>query len=351
MISAILSALVLIASITGLCWLARSTWRLGAARLEQQRADRVELDAWRSTWWRYDRWFAEFPQIDVVLTNMRAEIDGKKLSDNPNAEGPWRTGVLRERLRAGVCGQELLRQVARKVATKLVDEWEVGSLLVKTAPPEHASLPCGGTIQTAGGHYFDFLSPERSVFDVTVIAAALSKLCRFTGHCNRFYSVAQHAVLVSYAVPPEHAYEALHHDDAEAFINDMAKPLKELLPDYQRVEARVQAAVFNRLGLPAELPACVKHADRVLLATEQRDLMPMEWVPVEWADDGEDQAPRATRWVQATERQPWWTLQGVEPLSAPIHPWGPDQAQREYLRRHYELLALRTVHAEKARAA
>ena len=168
------------------------------------------------------------------------------------------------------------------------------------------------TILTAEATYFDFTNPEASAFGIESVAHALSHICRYTGHCHTFYSVAQHSVLVSYAVPQEHALAGLLHDSAEAFIGDVAKPLKRLLPDYQALEARIEAAVFGRFGLSPELPACVKTADLVLLVTEKRDLMP-------------------------NCRHEEWNIQGIEPLERHIRPWSSDQAKRAFLERFTEL--------------
>ncbi len=130
----------------------------------------------------------------------------------------------------------------------------------------------GPTILTADGAYFDFEQPGEGI-TLNAIARGLSNTCRFAGQCDRFYSVAEHSVHVSRIVPAEFALAGLLHDAAEAFICDMPKPLKELLPDYQEVERRIEHVLFPRFGLPVKLPPEVKAADRQMLATEQRQLL------------------------------------------------------------------------------
>jgi hypothetical protein len=130
-------------------------------------------------------------------------------------------------------------------------------------------------IQIASGEFFDLMNPDPAMVRVEDIAAALSKLCRFTGHCSKFYTVAQHSVLVSSLVPPELARWGLFHDAAEAYLGDVASPLKALLPDYKEIEHRVEQVVFEALGLHGPMPPEVKHADTVALAAERLSLLPV----------------------------------------------------------------------------
>jgi hypothetical protein len=128
----------------------------------------------------------------------------------------------------------------------------------------------GDWIATHSGRKFWPLDPRPEEVSIGDVAHALSNLCRFGGHSVRFYSVAEHSVLVSYQVPPEHQLTALLHDAPEAYVADVPRPLKKDLANYAEIEALVWRAVAARFGLPEELPEIVKMADDAVLAAEIR---------------------------------------------------------------------------------
>ena len=131
----------------------------------------------------------------------------------------------------------------------------------------------GPTIYLRSGLYFDLGEPRACPFTIEDVAHSLAHICRFGGHTRRFYSVAEHSVWCSRIVPPEHALEALLHDAAEAFIGDVTRPLKSMLPSYRALEASVEEAVFTRLGIGPVLHESVREADRRMLVAEQRQAM------------------------------------------------------------------------------
>lgn len=138
----------------------------------------------------------------------------------------------------------------------------------------------GDWVQTYTGRQFWPLDPRPEDVCLEDIAHALSMLCRFNGHCTKFYSVAEHSVYVSRNVPPEHALWALLHDAAEAYVADVPRPLKRFLPNYKEAEAQVMRAVCEHFGLPIEEPESVKRADTALLADEAQQIMaspPAAW--------------------------------------------------------------------------
>lgn len=175
----------------------------------------------------------------------------------------------------------------------------------------------GSWMQTYTGKQFWPMSPRVEDVDPEDIAHALGNLCRYNGHVHQFYSVAEHCVLMSHAVPQEYALWALLHDATEAYVGDMVRPLKQFMPDYVAAENNVMFVIAEKFGLPradifdVSLPGPVKDADNRILLTERATLMP-----------------------NTTHT---WAVDHLEPLPVKILGLSPAEAEGTYLRRLYEL--------------
>ncbi len=136
------------------------------------------------------------------------------------------------------------------------------------------------SILTATGKWFDVLNPDPALIDLADIAGALSKLCRFGGHCQQFYSVAEHSTQVSRLVRQRNKQDTiatawgLLHDASEAYVVDIPRPVKRHLKEYMAIEDAIQRAVAERFSLPWPMPAEVISGDHDLLAMELRAYMP-----------------------------------------------------------------------------
>lgn len=172
----------------------------------------------------------------------------------------------------------------------------------------------GAWMQTFTGRQFYPLDPRPEDIDPADIAHALSLICRYGGHVCSFYSVAEHCLLMSRAVAPEHALWALLHDATEAYVGDMVRPLKHHMPDYRAVEDRVAVAISERFGIAPSMPAAVKDADNRILLDERAALFSGK--PAAWAVDH------------------------LQPLGVPISGLDPAEAERRYLDRLVELGAV-----------
>lgn len=128
-------------------------------------------------------------------------------------------------------------------------------------------------IQTYTGRQYWPHAPSPSDVDIEDIAHALSNLCRYTGHCARFYSVAEHSILVSKLVPQHLALEALLHDAAEAYLNDLSTPVKRQMTDYKTAERANDVAIRVAFGLPLLHAPEVKQADTLAYWCEREQLM------------------------------------------------------------------------------
>jgi len=129
-------------------------------------------------------------------------------------------------------------------------------------------------IETVSGTKFYFLNPQQEQIKIKDIAWSLSLLNRFTGHTRRPYTVAEHSYNVAMLCPPHLALEGLLHDASEAYLNDIASPIKQFLPEYKEMEEKVLRAIYTKYMLGMPMSKAVHNADKAQLQHEAYYLMP-----------------------------------------------------------------------------
>lgn len=165
------------------------------------------------------------------------------------------------------------------------------------------------------GAEFNYNYPDKTEATLDDLASALSNICRFSGHLPVFYSVAQHLVNCSRLVPLELQFDALMHDTAEAFTNDLPTPLKWSMPEFKELETRIESAMAKKFGFRFPYDPLVKQADTEMLILEKL-------------------------YVKKDDR-PWPNYEGIEvahlvPL-VDLKPWSPKKAKKKFLSRFDEL--------------
>lgn len=135
-------------------------------------------------------------------------------------------------------------------------------------------------IQTYKGEAFDPKNGKITDISIDDISHALSNLCRYAGHCRKFYSVAEHSVLVSRIIKElwpkdlDSQWAGLLHDATEAYVGDVPTPIKVLLPKYELMEDQLADKIAKRFKISKSktVQTRVKTADIVALATEAERL-------------------------------------------------------------------------------
>jgi hypothetical protein len=141
----------------------------------------------------------------------------------------------------------------------------------------------GSWLQTITGKRVSVLAPQPEEIFIEDIIPSISKQCRFNGHCNVFYSVAQHCVLgAQFALhhwkSKDVAKEFLLHDATEAYMGDLIRPVKVMLPEFGVVEAGFWKAISSKFGLPFEHTEKCQLLDNIMVTWEKRDLLPQSEV-------------------------------------------------------------------------
>lgn len=134
---------------------------------------------------------------------------------------------------------------------------------------------------TGREHHLAGIGQQFNAPTIEEIAHSLAQINRFTGHCRRPYSVAEHSLLVASIAAHEGASPsaqlgALMHDAHEAFTGDVSSPVKWTIGEQWEVFEHSQAiGLHAALGIRTTMlahRADIKRWDLIALATERRDL-------------------------------------------------------------------------------
>ena len=179
------------------------------------------------------------------------------------------------------------------------------------------------------GRRLDILTPSPMDIEISDIAHGLARVARWNGQTtgDYGYSVAQHSVVVERLVQTnapdldqKWRLACLLHDGPEYVIGDMITPFKSALgPAYKEIEQKLEAAIFLRFGLPAELPVYVKQIIK--------------------------RADRMAAWLEATqlagfsveEAKKLFPQPRVLPADFTLEPQSPTKAAQIFLRRFHIL--------------
>lgn len=140
----------------------------------------------------------------------------------------------------------------------------------------------GTMMQVGDGRKFYPLDPRPEEVDIRDIARSLSRIIRFGGHSDIPINVANHSLNCAYLVWSFEKHDIsdgmdlmkymLLHDAAEAYVGDMIRPLKIIMPDFQEIEGKVWDAIVKALDIKPVDMARVRYYDNVACAWEKRDL-------------------------------------------------------------------------------
>lgn len=154
-------------------------------------------------------------------------------------------------------------------------------------------------IQVHGGAAFDLGAPVPEQVERAHIVWSLGSIQRWTGHANRECSVAEHTVITAAIMQvlarnsdvEDHAAvrAALAHDMHEAYVGDVASPLKQLLEQrapgvWASIVDPIQAAIDSHFGVEVtpEIRRLVKLADEMALQVDRESILSPSQRPWSW---------------------------------------------------------------------
>lgn len=169
-----------------------------------------------------------------------------------------------------------------------------------------------GVVCTFSGAPFDVRAPYESRILIEDIAHALSQTSRFGGHTLRYYSVAQHSVVVCDLCSNTAGLQGLLHDAAEAYLVDLPTPIKNLCPEYAVWEKNILGAIGKTFGANLQdIHPLVKLADQIAFSWEVKSLI----------------SPNVSTWWQGIQAPRGYIPKDI------LESWTPKVAEETFLNR------------------
>jgi 5'-deoxynucleotidase YfbR-like HD superfamily hydrolase len=207
---------------------------------------------------------------------------------------------------------------------------------LQRATSEPAPKPLRAWQRMLSGRRLDLLDPSPLDIEIGDISHGLSRVARWNGQTRgvHAFSVAQHSALVEAAIPllkpgaaPELRLAGLLHDAPEYVVGDLISPFKAAVGlNYKAFELRLQRAIHQRFGLPAELPqswvARIKKADRLAAYFEATELAGFD-------------AVEARKFFG----EPAMPLSAISEMFSPLVAWETQRAQEVFIARFEALSA------------
>lgn len=173
----------------------------------------------------------------------------------------------------------------------------------------------GYALHLYSGNLFYPSDPQPHEFTIEDIAHSLALQCRYNGHCDYFYSVAQHSVHCYELATDEFKREALLHDSVEALAGgDLPRPIKHILTGYPDFEHSIAKVVHPALGIPVDMSPEIRVIDNIMLSTEKHLIV-----------------TKSGHWGDLPEPLNWKTLPG----------WDPEYAETRFMEAWRSLESIR----------
>ena len=176
--------------------------------------------------------------------------------------------------------------------------------ITKAVDLVNGKIVLDGCMVTQSGFIVDLMNPDPRTIIINDIAQGLANNCRWNGHTQEFWSVAQHCCMMFDIAPDELKLTHLFHDCEEAYWGDMIKPLKNIIegkcPEILQRMRDLRKMIYDKFSIP--YPGEV---------TKENDFYCL-----------------------------LWEFENIVKTNS-VTAWTPKRAKKEWLRRYYSVLQSR----------